>query len=195
MSLLSLLQQSQNGQGLGALADQFGLDADKASDLTALLAPALGSAAKKQAASGNLTALLGALKGEDQGALFDDATAAASEAGQLQGKAFLDNLLGGSDGADELTNQAAASVGVDTSIVQQFLPALAAMAQGGLQKNLPDASIDTMTGGTPAGGLVSLASKFLGGDSQGPDLSILTNLLDADDDGSVLDDIMGKFLK
>ena len=34
MSLLSLLQQSQNGQGLGALAEQFGLDADKASDLT-----------------------------------------------------------------------------------------------------------------------------------------------------------------
>jgi len=42
------------------------------------------------------------------------------------------------------------------------------------------------------GGLLG-SSK--GGQSSGPDLSMLTNMLDADGDGSAMDDILGKFMK
>jgi len=78
MSLMNLLQQAQGGQGLAQLASQFGIDEAQAGKLTEMLAPTIGQAAKQKAQSGGLEGLLGALHGESQGALFDDAAAAAA---------------------------------------------------------------------------------------------------------------------
>jgi len=196
MSLLNLLQQAQGGQGLAQLASQFGIDASKADELTAMLAPAIGSAAKQQAESGGLASLLGALKGEGQAALFDDAAAAVAPEGQAQGMDFLKGLLGGQEGADGLAAQAASKSGLDLSTVQQFLPALAAMAQGGLQKNMPDAALDGLMpqSGGSGGGLMGMVGGLMGGGAQSGGLAMLTNLLDADGDGSPFDDIMKKFI-
>ncbi len=206
MSILKMLQQAQGGQGLGQLASQFGLDENKASELTQMLAPAIGSAAKQRAEQGGLDSLLGALKGQDQAAMFDDASAAVSTQGQSQGMDFLKQLLGGQSATDGLATEAAQRSGIDLSTVQQFLPALAAMAQGGLQKNLPDSSIDGMMGAQAltqqqgGGGLMGMIGGLLGGgksQAQGgtPDLSMLTSLLDADGDGSAMDDILGKLMR
>ena len=48
MSLLQLLQQAQNGQGLSELAGKIGIDSAQAGELTALLAPVIGKATKIQ---------------------------------------------------------------------------------------------------------------------------------------------------
>ncbi len=199
MSILSLLQQAQNGQGLANIASQFGIGTDKVGDLAGMLAPAMSGAAKQKAASGGLDSLLGAFQGEAQGALFDDASAAASSEGQAQGAAFLDSLMGGQEGRNALEDAAAEKSGLDFSMVQQILPALAAMAQGGMQKNLPDDSISAMLSGASSGdggGLFGMAAGLLGGGAKGGgDLSMLTNMLDDDGDGSIMDDLLGKFLK
>lgn len=200
MSLIDLLKNAQNGQGLGQLASQLGLDEAKATQLTEMLAPAIGSAAKQQAEQGGLSSLLGALKGENQAGLFDDAAAAAAPEGQAQGMDFLKSLLGGQSGADGLATEAASRTGIDISTVQQFLPALAAMAQGGLQKNMPDAALDGLMpqSAQSGGGLMGMITGLLKGKSGGAggmDISMLTNLLDANGDGSPLDDIMAKFTK
>lgn len=196
MSLMKLLEQAGGGQGLAQLANQFGLDESKAGELSKLLAPAIGSAAKQQAQSGGLGDLLGSLKGEGQGALFDDATQAASPEGQAQGMAFLENLMGGSEGAQGLAEKAAEKSGIDISTVMQFMPAIAGMLQGGMQKQMPDTEVDGMMQSLGGGGLGGMISGLMGGKSgSGPDLSMLTNMLDADGDGSILDDIMGKFMK
>lgn len=198
MSILSLLQQAQNGNGLSNLASQFGIGPDKAAEIAEMLAPAISGAAKQKAASGGLDSLLGAFQGEAQGALFEDASAAASSEGQAQGAAFLDSLLGGQEGRAALEGVAAEKSGLDFSTVQQLLPALAAMAQGGMQKNLPDDSISSMLGGASSGGggLLGMAAGLLGGGAKGgADLSMLTDMLDDDGDGSIMDDLLGKFLK
>ncbi|WP_166416978.1 DUF937 domain-containing protein [Cochlodiniinecator piscidefendens] len=204
MSLLSLLQQAQGGQGLQALAQQFSLDEGQANTLTEMLAPAIGSATRQRAeASGGLASVLGALRGEDQAAMFDDASAAAGDAGRAQGAAFLDGILGSSEATSGLAEEAANRSGIDLGTIQQFLPALAAMLQGGMQRNMPDSSIDGMMSGLTAGasqggGLMGIVGGLLGGSSGqqsgGMDLSTLTNMLDADGDGSPLDDILGKFM-
>lgn len=195
MSLMKLLEQAGGGQGLAQLASQFGLDENKAGELSQLLAPAIGSAAKQQATTGGLGELLGALKGEGQGALFDDAAQAASPEGQAQGMAFLENLMGGSESAQRLAAKAAEQSGIDMDTVMQFMPAVAGMLQGGLQKQLPDSDVESLMPDT-GGGIGGMISGLMGGGSgSGPDLSMLTNLLDADGDGSIIDDIMGKFLK
>ncbi len=162
----------------------------------------IGKATRQQAEGGGLASVLEALKGEDQARLFDDAEQAASSEGQAQGgQAFLDGILGG--GSAGLAEQAAERTGIDLSTVQGFLPALAAMAQGGLQKSIPDSTLAGFAGSDASGsGLMGMASGLLGGlmgkqgqegGGQGGDLSMLTSLLDADGDGSVVDDILGKF--
>ncbi len=204
MSILRMLQQAQGGQGLGQLASQLGLEDSQAEELTSMLAPATSSAARQRAGAGGLDQLLGSLRGESQAGMFDDAEAAASPEGQAQGLDFLTALMGGRDEANGLAEEAATRVGVDSSIVQQFLPALAAMAQGGLQRQVPDETIDSISGaqsgGQGGGGLMGMLGGLLGGgggsgQSGGPDLSSLSDLLDADGDGSPLDDILGRFMR
>jgi len=205
MSILKLLEQAQGGQGLGQLASQLGLDEAKASQLAGMLAPAIGSATRQRAERGGLADVLGTLKGETQAGMFDDAAQAASSQGQKQGADFLSKILGGSQQTQDLASEAAHRAGTDVNTVQQFLPALAAMVQGGLQKNLPDAQIDGMMGqlgtGDQGGGLMGMLGGLLGGGkggkggSGGPDLSMLNQLLDADGDGSVMDDILGKLMR
>jgi len=199
MSILRLLQQAQGGRGLGQLASELGLDEAQAGGLTDLLAPAIGSAANRQAQSGGLGGLLGALRGEAQAGNFDDAATAASPQGQQQGRDFLTAILGGSDQADDLASEAATRTGVDIGTVQQFLPALAAMAQGGLQRQMPDTSIDSIETGEAAegGGLMGLVGGLMGGDQAqaGGAAGMLSQLLDADGDGSVMDDVLGRLIR
>jgi len=200
MSILRLLQQAQGGQGLGQLAAELGLDEAQAGGLTDMLAPAIGSAANRQAQSGGLGGLLGALRGEAQADNFDDAATAASPQGQQQGRDFLASILGGSDQADGLASEAATRTGVDIGTVRQFLPALAAMAQGGLQRQLPDTSIDAIEAGEAAGGgggLMGLVGGLMGGNqaSAGGATGMLSQLLDADGDGSVMDDVLGRLMR
>lgn len=195
MSLLNLLSQAQGGQGLSQLAKQFGIDEGKANELAEMLAPSIGSAANKKAQSGGLTDVLGALRGENQGGLFDDAAQAAAPEGQKQGMDFLESLLGGAQGPRGLADEAANRSGIDVGTIMQFLPALAAMLQGGMQKKMPDSSIDNMM--NAGGGLGDLLGGLMGSGKSGgsPDLGALTDMLDANGDGSPLDDILGKFLK
>ncbi len=207
MSLMKILQQAQNGQGLGQLASQFGLEQGQIDDLAKMITPAIGSAAKQKAQTGGLQDLLGSLKGEAQGGLFDDVAQATSAQGQAQGMDFLKTLMGGAQAPQEMAREAANQSGIDASKVMQLLPALAAMLQGGMQKNLPDASLDSVlqnvSGDAQAsnGGIGGLIGSLLGGgqsasaQSEAPELGALGALLDADGDGSPLNDILGKFLK
>ncbi|MFK7942854.1 MAG: DUF937 domain-containing protein [Paracoccaceae bacterium] len=205
MSLLKMLQQAQGGQGLSGLARQFGLDDSQAGGLAEMLAPAIGSAAKKRAESGGLEALLGQLQGEAQGTLFDDPSAAAAPEARAQGENFLEQLLGSRDATKELASEAASRAGVEQSKVEEFLPSLAAMLQGGMQKQTPDDGIAGMlsglTGGgaSSGGGLMGMIGGLLGGSSGGSggglDLGSLANMLDADGDGSPLDDILEKVMR
>ncbi|MEM6662198.1 MAG: DUF937 domain-containing protein [Pseudomonadota bacterium] len=205
MSLMNILKQAGGGQGLGQLASKFGMDESQAGGLAELLAPAIGSAAKKRAESGGLEALLGQLKGEAQGGLFDDGEAAAAPEAQEQGQNFLDQILGSREASGELAQAAAERSGVDAGTVGQFMPALAAMLQGGMQKQTPDTSIQGLmtglSGGTSnqGGGIMSMLSGMMStqkkDEAGGLDISMITNMLDADGDGSVLDDILEKVMR
>lgn len=198
MSIMKLLQQAQGGQGLGQLAAQLGLDQRTADQLAQMLAPAIGSAAKERAAQGGLENVLGALRGEEQARMFEDARTAASPEGRAQGMDFLEQLLGGREATQSLAHEAARRSGTEESLVSQFLPALAAMVQGGLQKNLPDSQIDGMMQGGGEGGLMGMIGGLMGGTKGaqgGGELTQLFQMLDEDGDGSPLDDILKKFMR
>lgn len=138
--------------------------------------------------------------------MFDDVATAAAPEGQAQDMAFLEQLMGGQDAPKELTAEAANQTGIDMSTVMLLLPAIAGMLQGGMQKQMPDDSISgilgQLTGGgatQASGGLMGMVGGLMGGGKSaaggGMDLGGLTQMLDADGDGSPLNDILGKFIK
>ncbi|MEO0999460.1 MAG: DUF937 domain-containing protein [Pseudomonadota bacterium] len=200
MSLMKLLDASGGGGGVARIAQHLGIDEVEAGNLAELVAPAIGSAARRKAAGGGLTDVLAQLRGEGQGALFDDPDAAAAPEGRAQGAAFLESILGGQGAREDLVREAASRSGVAEDRVADFLPAVAAMLQGGLQRQLPDTEIDALSGGAgggAGGGLMGMVAGLLGG-ARGRDgasgLDRLTALLDADGDGSALDDVLERVM-
>ena len=206
MSLLKMLLEAQGGQGLGQLARQIGMDESQAGGLAGMLGPAISQAAKRRAQTGGIEQVLGQLRGERQAAYLDEPVRAVEPEGQAQGAQFLEQLFGDRGAGDQLAAEAANRTGIDLQMVMKFLPALAAMMQGAMQKNMPDSAIENMlhSGGTQSGaggaggGLMDVVGGLLGGNrggSQGGGLDMLTNMLDADGDGSAMDDVLERFMK
>ena len=202
MSLLKMLEQAGGGNGLAQLSRQLGLDDDTASELTAMLAPVIVSAAKKRAKSRGLPGLLNHLKGEGMSGLYEHPDRAASMEARAQGRRFLETLLGSRDATETLAREAAQRSGADQALIQEFLPALAAILQGGMQKRTPDTSIHDMliqlNGGVTnqGGGFMAMLQGHLSTQNKdGPDLTALMKMLDADGDGSVLDDVLDRVMK
>lgn len=205
MSLLKLLQQAQGGDGLGQLAKQFGMDPAQAEGLAGMLAPAIGSAVKKKAQAGDLETVIGGMMGERQATYFEAPEKAAEPQAREEGAAFLERIMGSREAANGLAEEAANRSSVDTGTVQEFLPALAAMLQGGMQKQMPDNDLQGILGavgsggGGNMGGLLSMVGGMLGGggakNAGSAGLGPLMDMLDADGDGSVLDDVLERLMK
>lgn len=203
MTLFDLLKQAQGGRGLDGLARQFGMDTQTAESLAGMLAPAIGSAARRRAEANGLEAVMGQFRGEAQAEYFDHPETAAAPEAQAQGQQFLENVLGSREAGDGIAEEAANRLGVDPSLVMQFLPAIAAMVLGGMQRNVPDNQIDDVLsgfgGGGPGGGLMGALGGMLGGAQRGSGgnstLDMLNGMFDADGDGSALDDVLERFMK
>ena len=126
--------------------------------------------------------LLGALaKGRHQ-RYIEQPDAVPAQQVTEDGNAILGHLFGSKDVSRRVASQAAAQTGLDSALLKKMLPVIAALVMGSVSKQvgaqkLPG-ELAGMAGGAGIGGL-------------------LTQFLDADKDGSVLDDLMGmarKFL-
>ena len=204
MSLLKMLMDAQGGQGMGQLAQKFGIDEAQLGGLAEMVAPAISGGAKRRAQQpGGLEAMLGQMMGEGQGRYLDEPVAAAEPEARQQGEQFLEQILGSRDASQQLGQAAAERSGVSPDVVSQVLPALAAMMQGGMQRQMPDQTLQGMMQGAGqssggGGGLMGLIGGLLGGNKGsggGLDLGALTQMLDADGDGSPLDDILEKVMR
>lgn len=172
MSLLKTLKNTKNApdDGIARLGRQFGLDGGQAEQLAERLAPAIGGAARQKAEQGGLGTLLSQLRGEAQAGLVEAPERAAEPEARAQGASFLESLFGSSNAADNLAGEAASQTGIDAATVMKFLPALAAMLQGGMQREVPDSEIDGAMshlqgnqGGAQAGGLGDILGSLMGG--------------------------------
>ncbi len=205
MSLLRLLEEAQGGQAIGQLAERFGMERGQADGLARMLAPAIGSAARRRAERGGLESVVGQLMGEREAGYFDDPRRAADDEGRAQGERFLEQLLGSREASRDLAAEAGRRAGVAESAAAEFLPALAAMLQGGMQRRMPDTTLQGLLGagatarGQGGGGLMGLVMGMLGGGRRPGQadggLSPLLAVLDADGDGSVLDDVLDRLMR
>ncbi len=198
LNLLDMVMQAQKGSALGNIGQQFGLNDDQAGAAVRALLPALSSGLKRNAGSaGGLESLLGAVKSGRHERYLDDPAAIADAGAGDEGNAILGHLLGSKDVSREVAGRAASQTGLDIGVLKQMLPVLATMAMGAVGKQTRQPGMmDMITGAMGkssggAGGLLGgLAGSLLGGGgrraSQG---NPLLDLLDADKEGSAMDDI------
>jgi hypothetical protein len=134
-SLFDMLAQAQNGNGLQALAEQYGLSMQQTQSAVAALLPAFSQGLQRNTADPyGLGAFMTAMASGQHAKYFEDAARAFSPQGLDEGNGILGHLFGSKDLSRAVANQAAQASGVSQQILQQMLPAIATMVMGGLFK-------------------------------------------------------------
>lgn len=176
--------------GIQSVAKELGVDEQQASRGAAALIPALLGGFKKQATSQpsgieGLGAMLGQLGGGD---LLDEVL--SPEPTDINhGNQVLGQIFGSKEVSRTVAQNAAATSGVDPSLLKKMLPMLAMLVAGFMAKQGGgDSAAQQSSGG---GGLGRLLGGLLGGRGSGSSTTAgLASLLDLDGDGNPLDDIL-----
>lgn len=134
-TLFDMLAQAQNGNGMQALAQQYGLSMQQTQAAVAALLPAFSQGLQRNTADPyGLGAFMTAMASGRHAKYFEDATRAFSPQGVDEGNGILGHLFGSKDLSRAVASQAAQASGVSQQILQQMLPAIASMVMGGLFK-------------------------------------------------------------
>ncbi len=171
MDLLKALMDNAGSGDLQKVGAQFGLDSSSVEKVLGQVVPALGSGIRKNTSSaGGLESLLGALQKGGHQRYLGNVEAAASQAGIQEGNGILGHVFGSKDVSRKVAAQASNASGVSSDVIKKMLPMVATMVMGTLSKQTGN--------GAPAAA------------SAGGLQSTLGSLLDRDNDGSSLDDVL-----
>lgn len=214
MAGLNLFDMLNSGAGQGAvnqLGQQFGLDQAGTQQAMKALLPAISGGLKRNVSEpGGLEALMGALQSGSHDKYLDQPENLSSQNTITDGNAILGHLLGSKDTSREVAAKAAERSGASPDLMKQMLPVVASMAMGALSKQSKDQNVQQSLMGAlgaaggnqqSGGGLGGLIGGLLGGGksqqqaSGGGAMGMLGNLLDADGDGSAVDDIFDMVMK
>ena len=172
MNILQEILGAGNGQMVDALASQFGLDREQASNAVGNLLPAVSRGLQREMAGpGGMESLAGALERGNHGRYVDDPSVVGDQLAIQEGNDILGHIFGSKDVSREVARRASTASGLDAGILKQMLPIIAGMAMGALNKS--GAAADLKTGAGESGAMPGGLSTFL----------------DMDGDGSVADDL------
>jgi len=175
MNILDAVLGAQGGGAAQQIGQQFGLSEQQTSTALAALVPALAAGFQRNMSDPQgLSGLLGALAGGQHQRYVDDPAALADQSAIDEGNGILGHVLGSKDVSRQVASQVSAQTGIGESALKAMLPVVAAMMMGSMSKRVAQP-----------------ASLAPGGGGAGDLLSMLTPALDANRDGSVVDDVAG----
>ena len=176
--LLETILNAQGGDTVNQLAKQFGLNSGQANSILSQVVPALAGGVKQNVSQNGVDGLLSALNKGNHQRYLDQTAQLSNQDTTNDGNAILGHILGSKDVSREVASRASTNTGLDSGIVKKMLPVIATMVMGGLSKQ------------TSSGGALSF---LMGGSQQSSGVEgLLTSFLDADGDGSIADDLIGK---
>ena len=177
MNLMDMILNAENGGVVRQIADNLQLDEGQARSAMGALIPAISRGIGNNVSkSQGLDDLIGALGRGNHRQYLDDPASLGQQAAVVEGNGILGHIFGSKEVSRQVASRAAENTGVDSSILKKMLPMLASAAMGAMSKN-----------GFGAG---AAANQVSGGQAGGIG-ALLTSFLDADKDGSVVDDILG----
>ena len=182
-ALLGLLQ----GQDLGQLAEQVGGNEGQVKNGVMAALPAMLAALGKNAGTEKgAEELNNALEKKHDGSILDNLSGYLSNPDLKDGAGILNHLFGNQ--TSNVANAVSQSSGLDTNGSMKMLQMLAPILMGILGQQKKQNNLDAKG----LGNLTSmLASNFGSEAGTSGIMETVTNLLDANKDGNVVDDIMG----
>jgi hypothetical protein len=170
-SLFDMLAQAQNGNGMDALARQFGLSQQQTQSAVEALLPAFSQGLKRNTSDPyGLGAFMTAMASGQHAQYFEDASRAFSSQGVDEGNGILGHLFGSKDLSRAVAAQAAQATGLSQQVLQQMLPAIASMMMGGLFKQTTNQmqAAGGYGGGNPLGEIIEQMMRQAGGQAPTP---------------------------
>ncbi|WP_271768011.1 DUF937 domain-containing protein [Aquimarina algiphila] len=189
--ILELLNSPMGKQIIDGVSSQTGQSSDKTSGLLSMAMPVLMGAMQRNASTPEgASGLLNALSGNHSGGILDN-LGGLFEGGVDQsvtndGAGILGHVLGGKQPAVE--NALSQKSGIDAGSVGQILKVAAPILMGVLGKQASQNNV------SDANGLTSLLGNMSGAAKGSKEQSLIESFLDADGDGSILDDVAGMLL-
>jgi hypothetical protein len=180
--LTTLLLQQLAGPALSQISQKIGADEGTTGKALGVAVPLLmGALARNAAQPEGAQALHTALSKDHDGGILDDVLGFLGNGGMANGAGILGHVLGDQRGAIE--QGVAQASGLEPSAAGSLLETVAPLVMGLLGRTQQQQGLD-------ADGLAGL----LGGQSSGTAgtvLGLLNTFLDADKDGSAVDDLLG----
>jgi len=215
LNLLDMITSAQGGAAKQQFASELGLSDDQATSALKALLPALSAGLKANTAKpGGVEALLGALQNGQHNQYIEQPERLGQPETINDGNAILGHLLGSKDVSRSVASAASQKTGIGDDVLKMALPMVASMVMGSLSKQTQDPDLGSqimgMLGGgqsqptqqSSGGGLLGgLLGAVMGGGAKpqqqqgGGAMGMLGNLLDADGDGSPMDDIFQMVMK
>ena len=182
-ALLGLLQ----GQDLGNLASQVGGNEGEVKNGVMAALPAMLAALGKNAGTEKgAEELNNALEKKHDGSILDNLSGYLSNPDLKDGAGILNHLFGNQ--TSNVANAVSQSSGLDTNGSMKMLQMLAPILMGMLGQQKKQNNLDA----EGIGNLTSMLASNFGSEAGASGImEAVTNLLDANKDGNVMDDIMG----
>ena len=185
--LLDLLNSPMGKQLISGVAGQTGQPENKTADVLSMAMPLLLGAMKKNVSSPQgAEGLMSALSSKHDGSILDNLGGlfggGVDDSVMNDGAGILSHVFGGKQ--PQVENALSQKSGMDAGSIANILKIAAPIVMGFLGKQKAQSNV------SDANGLNSLLGGMLGGQPQ-QNQSLITTLLDADGDGSILDDVAG----
>ena len=189
--ILDLLSSDLGKQIVSGVAGSTGNDSAKTSSVLTMALPVLMKAMQNNASTPEgAEGLMGALSGKHDGSILDNLGGlfggGVDEKVKQDGAGILGHILGGKQqGIEQVIGQKS---GLGAASVANILKVAAPLLMGVLAKQKKEQNINN------SGDLTALLGGLLSGNSADNDQNFLEKMLDADGDGSVIDDVAGMVL-
>ena len=185
--LLDLLNSPMGKQLISGVAGQTGQPENKTADVLSMAMPLLLGAMKKNVSSPQgAEGLMSALSSKHDGSILDNLGGlfggGVDDSVMNDGAGILSHVFGGKQ--PQVENALSQKSGLDAGSVASILKIAAPIVMGFLGRQKAQSNV------SDANGMNSLLGSMLGGQPQ-QNQSLITTLLDADGDGSILDDVAG----
>jgi hypothetical protein len=182
--LLDLLNSNLGKTLVSSASQQLGQNTGKtASALTTALPLILGALKNNASTADGAKGIMSALSGKHDGGILDNVEGALNNKNVLQdGAGILGHVFGGKE--QNIAQAVSSKSGIDAGSAMNLLKMAAPVVMGYLGKQAKQQNV------TDGNGIGDLLGGMLGNGGSN-DQSLVTKLLDADGDGSVIDDIIG----
>ena len=190
--ILDLLNSDLGKTIISGVSNQTGQDQNKTGDVLTMALPVLMQAMKRNAATPEgAQGLLGALENKHDGSILDNLGGlfggGVSNDVMDDGGKILGHVLGSKQ--RNVENALSQKSGMDAGSIAQILKVAAPILMGVLGKQKRQQQVESPSG------IEGLLGGLLKGNSPQQEQSFLESMLDADGDGSIIDDVAGMVLE